>query len=155
MGGSRYERDLVNALTELGRPAIRAPTSGSATGRELPDLVAGSRVSVDGVTGPLATYSETWAIELKTTSETTAYADEAEVEGLSLFAHSFGATPFIGAKFKREGGTRSPFWLVRPQDCRTTDGGRFGVPESDVHDRAAYAVYPSTENNAAEIQEAD
>jgi Holliday junction resolvase len=39
--GSRRERELVNQLDETGFAVMRAPASGSATERELPDVLAG------------------------------------------------------------------------------------------------------------------
>ena len=39
--GDRRERELVNRLDEAGVAVMRAPASGSATDRELPDGLAG------------------------------------------------------------------------------------------------------------------
>ena len=39
--GSRRERELVNKLDEDGYAVMRAPASGAATERELPDVLAG------------------------------------------------------------------------------------------------------------------
>lgn len=150
MTGSRYERQLVNALTESGYPAIRVPTSGSATDRSLPDVLAGKRTE-RGFAGDTETLSETWAIELKTTSSTTAYVDELEVEQLGGFAYDFGAQPLIAARFKRPGGERARFYLVRPTDCRTTDGGQYGVPISDAGERAIAIVEPATDTEPAGV----
>lgn len=150
MTGSRYERQLVNALTESDYPAIRVPTSGSGTDRSLPDVLAGKRTE-RGFAGETETLSETWAIELKTTSSTTAYVDELEVEQLGGFAYDFGAMPLIAARFKRPGGSGQEFLLVRPTDCRTTDGGQYGVPESDAEERALAIVRPSTDTQDAEV----
>lgn len=152
MGGSRYERQLVRALTACDRPALRVPTSGSATDRDLPDVLAGTRVEVGGLTGPIATWSDAWCIEVKSTSAGVAYADDSEIEALARFAGAFGAAPFVGVKFKRGGGTRSPHWLVPPRACRTTDSGAYAVSESDVEDVAAWAVYPATENQDATVE---
>lgn len=152
MGGANFERELVNALTACNRPALRAPTSGSATDRDLPDVLCGTRVELESKTGPIGSWSDAWAIELKSTSGTTAYAGEAEVEALCQFAYSFGATPYIAGRFKRQG-QRTPFYLVRPDDCRTTDGGRYGVPERDAERRAEWEVWPSTDTKDAVVEE--
>ena len=39
--GDRRERELVNRLDEAGFAVMRAPASGSATHRDLPDVLAG------------------------------------------------------------------------------------------------------------------
>lgn len=145
MTGSDQERRLVNALTACGRTAMRAPASGAATDADLPDVIAGTPVAFDS-----ETLSDVWAIELKATSSTTAYAETGEVHDLRTFAEAFGATPFVAGYFKRPG-TRSAFYLVEPDHCRFTDGGNYGVPESDVDERASHVVYPSTASKPAEL----
>ena len=39
--GSRYERELVNRFESCGWGALRCPSSGGATDRELPDVIVG------------------------------------------------------------------------------------------------------------------
>lgn len=138
-GGDRYERDLVNALDATGEfVAMRCPTSGSSTDRNLPDVVA-LRPTGD------------MAIEVKTTKATTAYAGGDEVAGLEAFADRAGALPVIAAKFKRPG-KRTPFYLVEPAACRVTDAGNHGVPEADAADRARFAVWAATDTKPAEFE---
>lgn len=141
MGGSRYERELVNTLDACGYVAMRAPSSGSATERELPDVLA---LRDDEAARWFAgrPVSEVLAIELKTTSRTTAYAEASEVEALREFAETAGARPLLAGRFKRNGHDRVHY-LVPPEDCRMTDGGNYGVPESDAEDRAALVVNAS------------
>lgn len=76
--GERRERELVNRLDEIGFAVMRAPASGSATERDLPDLLAG-----DG--------ERFYAIEAKSSSGDPIYLDNAEVEALMFFATKFGA----------------------------------------------------------------
>lgn len=144
--GDRYERHLALALFEAGRGAMRAPSSGSATDRDLPDIIAGKPVVANG-----DTFSEVWVIELKSTSATTAYADSQEIEDLVAFADEFGGRALMAGKFKRPGGARSPFYLVEPEDCRRTDGGNYGIPAADAEERAHAIVWTSTKNKDAEI----
>lgn len=158
MGGARYERQLVNALGSADLPekhqrvAMKAPASGSATERLLPDILCGIRV---GVVGPSPEYlSMPWAIELKATKGTTAYVGEDEVADLIDFAERFGARPLLGAKFKRPGGARSPFVLVRPEDARRTDGGNYGIPEADEWRHFA-RVFTQTDAEPARIEPDD
>ena len=86
--GDRRERELVNRLDERGFAVMRAPSSGSATERELPDVLAG-----DG--------DVFYAIEAKSSSGDPIYLDGTEVENLVYFARNFGAKPRIGARFDR------------------------------------------------------
>lgn len=123
-----------------GWASMRAPSSGSATDRDLPDAVMIRAASGE----PPAALAEVLAVELKATSSTTAYADADEGEALERFADVAGALPYIGAKFKRPGGSREPYYLVPLDACRMTPSGNYGVPESDADERAEWLVYPET-----------
>jgi len=166
MGGARYERELVNALDACGYVAMRAPASGAATDRELPDVLAGRKRDWRNRLDPIANAfsvnrshadaieaaqavgrrSTALAIEVKSTSATTAYADEHEITALTAFASAFGATPLVAGRFKRQGKDRLHH-LVAPDDCRRTQGdaGNYGVPESSADERASYVVNATTE----------
>lgn len=158
----RYERELVSALDECGYVAMRAPSSGSATDRDLPDLLAGRARSWNDHLDPIAEaflvnrshtnaieaaqaigrVSAPLAIEHKSTSATTAYADEAEVEALVRFAEAFGAVPLVGARFKTQAAGKYHY-LVEPSECRRTQGddaGNYGVPKADASERASFVV---------------
>jgi len=141
---SRYERELLGALEATGWAGMRAPASGGATDRDLPDLLVGRRKR---------TLTKSLAIELKTTSSTTAYLDDAEITALERFAHDFGARPLLAVKFKRAGGTRSGYWLVPTTATRRTDSGRHGLPVSDIEERAVKVVYPETDAKDAEVRD--
>lgn len=136
--GTRYERELVNALTSFGYGVVRIPSSGSATDRDLPDILAGHpHDSADALsTTPVA---EAWAIEHKSGNATTLYVDEGEVEDLRAFAEAFGARPLLGARPVGNGGNRVTY-LLDPEDARITDGGNYGLPVSDVAERASFVV---------------
>jgi len=107
--GDRRERELVNALDGAGFAVMRAPASGSATERELPDVLAG-----DGETF--------YAIEAKSSAGDPIYLTGEEVEALIYFSRNFGATPRIGVRFDRE-----DWYFFHPDDCYTTDGGNYRV----------------------------
>jgi Holliday junction resolvase len=70
--GSAEERDLVHKLWERNFAAMRAPASGGATKRPLPDVVAGN--------GRLYL-----AIEVKTTTKDKVYNDEAQINDLCQY----------------------------------------------------------------------
>lgn len=135
--GSRYERELVNAFTDLGWGVMRAPSSGAATDRDLPDLLAGEKsgspVGV-AITSP-------FAIEHKSGVDTTLYVREHEVDALERFAERFGATALLGARFTTQASS-TDHYLVRPDDARMTEEGHFGLPIDDIEERATVIVSP-------------
>lgn len=102
-----YERQFANLLDEKEYHVIRAPSSGSATKRSLPDL-AFSKES-----------EETICVELKTTSRDIAYYTDQEVEALKEFAAAFHGVPRLAARFKGD----TTFYTYRIKDARITDSG--------------------------------
>lgn len=107
--GDRRERELVNRLDEAGFAVMRAPSSGSATDRELPDVLAGN--------GDVF-----YAIEVKSSFGDPIYLDGEEVEALVYFARNFGAKPRVGVRFDRE-----EWYFFHPGDLHVTDGGNYRV----------------------------
>ena len=107
--GDRVERELVNKLDEAGFAVMRAPASGSATERELPDVLAGNGDTF-------------YAIEAKSSSGNPIYLTGEEVEALVFFSRNFGAKPRIGVRFDRE-----DWYFFHPGDCYVTDGGNYRV----------------------------
>lgn len=108
--GDRRERELVNKLDESGFAVMRAPASGAATDRELPDVLAG-----DG--------TDFYAIEAKSSSGDPIYLDgEDDVEALLFFAQNFGAKARIGVRFDRE-----DWYFFHPDELYVTDGGNYRV----------------------------
>jgi Holliday junction resolvase len=107
--GERRERELVNRLDEAGFAVMRAPASGSATERDLPDVLAGNGDSF-------------YAVEAKSSSGDPIYLDGAEVASLLYFSQNFGARARIGVRFDRE-----DWYFFHPDDLYTTDGGNYRV----------------------------
>jgi len=107
--GDRRERELVNALDEAGFAVMRAPASGSATERELPDALAG-----DG--------EQFYAIEAKSSAGPPIYLDGEEIEALLYFAQNFGAKPRVAVRFDQE-----EWYFFHPGDLHVTDGGNYRV----------------------------
>lgn len=84
--GSRRERQLVNALYDAGWAAVRIPTSGAATDRELPDVFA-----------MRGHPSETWesmaiAVEVKANADEYAALNADEVHDLDAFVGRAGSS---------------------------------------------------------------
>ncbi|MFT4923810.1 MAG: Holliday junction resolvase [Haloarculaceae archaeon] len=107
--GDRRERELVNKLDEAGFAVMRAPASGSATERDLPDVLAG-----DG--------EKFYAIEAKSSAGDPIYLEGGEVESLLYFAQNFGARARVGVRFDHE-----DWYFFHPTDLYTTDGGNYRV----------------------------
>jgi Holliday junction resolvase len=107
--GDRRERELVNRLDDAGFAVMRAPASGSATTRELPDVLAG-----DG--------DVFYAIEAKSSAGDPIYLTGEEVEALVYFARNFGAKPRVAVRFDRE-----DWYFFHPSDLYVTDGGNYRV----------------------------
>jgi len=117
MNGSDYERKLARYLDGRGFHVIRAPSSGAATERELPDLMWSKR----GV--------PTIAGELKATSQNVAYYDKEEVQALTRFANAFGAEARLIARYKGD----TSYYMFWPADARETDSGRYAVDRDIEH----------------------
>ena len=107
--GDRRERELVNRLDDAGFAVMRAPASGAATERDLPDVLAGNG-------------DRFYAIEAKSSADDRIYLQGEEVESLVYFAQNFGASARIGVRFDRE-----DWYFFHPGDCHTTDGGNYRV----------------------------
>jgi len=107
--GERRERELVNRLDAAGFAVMRAPASGSATERDLPDVLAGNG-------------ERFYAIEAKSSAGDPIYLDGGEVESLLYFSRNFGARARIGVRFDRE-----DWYFFHPDDLYTTDGGNYRV----------------------------
>jgi Holliday junction resolvase len=107
--GDRRERELVNQLDDNGFAVMRAPASGSATERELPDVLAGNG-------------EDFYAIEAKSSAGEPIYIDGEEIEALIFFAKNFGAKPCVGVRFDRE-----DWYFFHVDDLYQTDGGNYRV----------------------------
>jgi Holliday junction resolvase len=107
--GDRRERELVNLLDEAGFAVMRAPASGSATERDLPDVLAG-----DG--------ERFYSIEAKSSSGKPIYLDGTEIESLLFFSRNFGAKARVAVRFDRE-----DWYFFHPGDLHVTDGGNYRV----------------------------
>lgn len=110
--GDRRERELVNRLDEREYAVMRAPASGSATERDLPDVLAGNG-------------DRFYAIEAKSSGGDPIYLDAEEVDALGFFAENFGATPVVGVRFDY-----CDWYFFTPNQLYTTDTGNYRVKES-------------------------
>lgn len=118
--GATAERELVNTFHDAGFAVMRAPSSGSATERDLPDVLAG-----DG--------EHFYAVEAKSSSGDPIYLDAAEVEALEYFAENFGARPRIGVRFDY-----SDWYFFAPGECYRTDAGSYRVKKATAESEGTH-----------------
>lgn len=120
--GDRRERELVRLFSgehddspfAYGEWAVmRAPSSGAATERELPDVLAGNG-------------TKSYAVEAKSSGGDPIYLSAEEVGALEFFATNFGSTPVIGTRFDAKHGDP---WYANDDDS----GWRFFDPEKLHH----------------------
>lgn len=112
--GDRRERELINLLDTEGFAALRAPASGAATSRELPDMLAG-----DG--------DNFYAIEAKTRDTDRFYIDGVEVEALFYFALMFGAKARLAIRFDGE-----EWRFIHPSRLHITNGGNYRIDKEFI-----------------------
>lgn len=137
--GSRRERELVNAADDLGLGAERIPASGSASGRDLPDVKLGRPVEAhrdlpDEGLQEAETLSDLYAIEAKASNGDPIYLELDEVHGLIRYARTWGAKPKVGVRFDAKRG--DPHWgndedsgwrFFDPEDLHRTPSGNYRV----------------------------
>ena len=116
--GSAEERDLVHKLWDRNFAAMRAPASGGATKRPLPDVVAGN--------GKLYL-----AIEVKTTTKDKIYIDEPQISALCEFSEIFGAKAYIGVKFKY-----TKWLFLEPENTPKTKTGNYRIEKDYAIEKA-------------------
>ena len=110
--GTYYERQLVRAFWEAGFGVMRAPTSGGATSRALPDIVAGN--------GKVY-----YAIEVKMKKELPIYIREDQVKEIREFSRRFGAEAFVAVKLPYRD------WKFVPIESLSRNGKYFKVGEEE------------------------
>jgi len=110
--GDAAEREVVNRLEdEMDWRALRAPSSGSATERERPDVLAGR----DG---------RTVVFEVKKSSGDPIYVTHEEIQALREYGEDFGADPDdvrLAIRWKDNSIRDTTVYCPRPQDCHETE----------------------------------
>jgi len=107
--GSRVERELIKMLWNADCAAMRAPASGGATKKPLPDIIAGNgKVYL--------------AIEVKTTSADHIYINSRKIVKLKEFSEIFGAKPYLSVKFRNK-----KWYFIHVDDLIKTSGENYKV----------------------------
>lgn len=127
--GTRYERELGEVLeTDYDFAAMRTPASGSATGRDLPDLLAmrpAMRIGAMGsYTQPMVNHAEIYAIEIKYSGEGTARLDHDEVSALCRYALTAGAKPLIAIRPNFRDSRYDRWSLFEPRELTWSENSR-------------------------------
>lgn len=113
--GILEERTVVQIFEENGYKATRIPASGGRTKRALPDVIAGNG-------------RRYYAVEVKTSKNDYIYIRQEQVEELVHFAHGFGATPIVVAKF-----THKPYKVFDIIELETTDSGKYVINRNNIN----------------------
>lgn len=119
---SRYERELIDRIEDEGWIAMRAPASGGATDRDLPDVIAAREHPLWG-----RGVSEAYLLEVKYSSTTPLYVDEEDCRQVEDFAEAFGGKPRIAIRWN--GGKKpfvgdTDFYLVPPSRGEQKEANR-------------------------------
>lgn len=116
--GTSEERDLVHKLWDRDFAAMRAPASGGATKRPLPDVIAGNGKYY-------------LAIEVKTTTKDKIYIDSPQIDDLQEFASKFGAKCYIGVKFKY-----TKWLFLEPKNVERTKSNNYKIEKNYALEKA-------------------
>lgn len=118
--GDAKERELVREIDGAERwVAMRAPSSGSATSRDLPDVLAGNR-------------GRTLVVELKSSGGDPIYIEQEEVEALQRFARAFGGEAKIACRWSSRSLQDSTFYFSDPGRLYRTDAGTYRAKYEDM-----------------------
>ena len=131
--GDRTERNLVLALEDDAFRCMRGASSGSATTRELPDVLAGS-----------GSEDLLLAIEAKSSAGGPIYIQPEKIKSLVAFAHGAGAIALLASRFNAGNSPDDPLhgtdeirkWRFhRPADLYRTDSGNYRIKRETALDR--------------------
>ncbi|AGM11831.1 Holliday junction resolvase [Haloarcula californiae tailed virus 2] len=118
--GDAKERELVREIEGTnGWVAMRAPSSGSATDRDLPDVLAGHR-------------GRTLVVELKSSGGDPIYIDQEEVQALQRFARAFGGQALLACRWSSRSLQDSTFYFSEPERLYRTDAGTYRAKYEDM-----------------------
>lgn len=123
--GTRRERELLNKFRDNGFGGLRAPSSGSSTDEDLPDILVSHELP------DFPGWADPYAIEAKyrgaqdraAKGNRKVYLNKEEVEALKRFADDFGATPLIFGRWSTriEGVSEAVWWVFKPEDIPSTE----------------------------------
>lgn len=113
--GAKGERELLEIFSEYNFVGLRAPSSGSTTERELPDVLVGDGCCV-------------FAIEAKRSGGEYKYIDKYEIDDLHYFAECFGAEPYIAVRFDY-----GDWYFFKQEELHETEGGQYRIKNENVN----------------------
>jgi len=131
--GSKAERELSNWLEdEAGWYAQRTGSSGAATDRARPDVIAAR-------TEPPITRSRVAMIELKAAADGTAHIDESEIHELAEAANRAGAGAWV--VIRPSFNSHDQWHVFALGELHETDGGNYSVRQADLPGRTLEEVF--------------
>lgn len=139
--GARYERATVNALYKDGWVVIRAPSSGSATDHELPDVIAG-RGAVPLNELPNQESPRDGSLirrlvgEVKYRSDGRVRVKDAKMAGLNEVANAFSAVPVIVCRWKGD----TTGYFVTPSGMDETRNRNFTIGKEQARENAVLTL---------------
>lgn len=117
--GDRSERELVNALQDVGWSALRCPASGAATKEDRPDLLALTEARGLSIPTDEMPIARAYAIECKASKTGSVYLTHAEIEALCRYGLVAGAKPLVGVRPNRK-----PWSFFSPVEMNVNDKSR-------------------------------
>lgn len=143
--GTKRERELGKRLeTEYDFAAMRTPASGSATGRDLPDLLAmrsAMRIGAGrGHAQPPLQFSEIYAIEVKYSADGTVRLSHAEVSALCRYALTAGAKPLVAVRPNFRDSRYDRWSVFEPRELTWSENSR-GVTHGIMPGRTLDEVF--------------
>ena len=135
--GDRAERDLANTLADdFGWHAQRTGSSGSATERPRPDVLACRRIGWNqtGVTASRAA-----AIEVKAWSDGVGHLDAHEIADLRAIAERSGARALVAVRPDLR--THDQWHVFDVDELHETPAGNFSVRKADLPGQTLVEVF--------------
>lgn len=141
--GTRAERELVRMIDETAWAVLRIPASGSATARDLPDVLAMRAHPVGHVGHPLA---ELVAIESKARDSGSVHLDAEEIDALIAFSQAAGARPYVAIRPNFKTSDYDRWQFVSAYGLNETGTG-YSVRQDDLPGRSFADIFesPTTE----------
>lgn len=118
MKGDNYEREFIDVVSNNEWYAMRAPASGRANPRDLPDVI----VSRDG--------EPVYAVEVKASSAEVRETED-KWDALLRFAEGFGAEPRFACRLKRD----TSWYVIDASAVDRTYAGNLHLTQDSVRSK--------------------
>jgi len=140
--GDRAERELSNWLEDEAEwYAQRTGSSGSATDRARPDVIAARReeIEVEEKFNNTAVVSYTAMIEVKATTDGIVHLDGGEIEDLTEAARRAGAGAWVVVRPSFN--SHDQWHVFAPDELHKTPSGNYSIRKTDLPGRTLEEVF--------------